>query len=404
MRQTAGPPEPLTVDEDSDAGDPTDALVAADALPKDAAAALRRLMRERGLSQIDLHKRLGVTEATVSRWLSRRQGMPLSTLQRICDALAVPLSAILVPGAPAEGDPVGLVRQAVRTELEALQGGPRTWLDWLQDASVWRDEQDQRLQRIEAAQTELHTTQERMRRALRRVPLYQQNHRGDPRLGEGDPNAALVVSYAQLPPGATERTLGLRGFAVLVNNAVVAGLGVRRGDVVFVNPDAPYTAGSLVALGSEWPEGPEGAAPPGGQPRALTLRVLAYGAAAHHGALIARTALEPPLAQAPDLAPGAFVVYGPVVLHQGNTFLPEGRGHPRVLRRERPQHPPADGGEPPEPGTPLAPPVGAAGPDDRRKWTIGPDGRPISFLDDAPPPPLADPLGEPDGGAAHPRP
>jgi transcriptional regulator with XRE-family HTH domain len=289
MRQTAGPPgapDPLTVDEDGDGGEPADAPVAADALPKDAAKALRRIMRERGLAQIDLAKRLGVTEPTVSRWLSRRQGMPLSTLQRIGDALEVPLSAILVPGAPTEGDPVGLVRQLTEQQ--------QRWVEWLERATSWRDETADRLQRIEDAQTELRGTQERLRRALRRVPLYQQNHRGDPRLGEGDPNAALPVAYAQLPPGATTRTVGQRGFALLLNNAVVAGLGVRRGDVVYVNPDAAYTAGSLVAIGADWPTGPEGPAPRHGQPRAITLRVLAYGTGERQGALVARTALEPP--------------------------------------------------------------------------------------------------------------
>jgi transcriptional regulator with XRE-family HTH domain len=248
MPQTAEQPEQPAADEDAtgngngNGNGADEPLVATDALPKDAARALRRLLREKGWSQIDLHKRLGVTEATVSRWLSRRQGMPFSTLQRICDVLEVPLSAILVPGATAEGDPVALVRQI--TEQQERWGG------WLERATTWRDETGDHLQRIEAAQAELRNNQDQLRRALRQVPLYQQNHRGDPRLGEGDPNAALAIAYAQLPPGATHRTVGERGFALLVNNAVVADLGVRRGDVVFVNPDAAYTAGSLVAVGA----------------------------------------------------------------------------------------------------------------------------------------------------------
>jgi hypothetical protein len=93
-------------------------------------------------------------------------------------------------------------------------------------------------------------------------------------------------------------------------------------------------------------------------------------------------------------------VYGPVVIHQGLTFLPEGRGVPGEIRRGRPASPPADGPEPAEPGVPLEPPAGAAPGDERRRWTIGPDGRPISFLDEVPPAPL----GENDDGAAPPRP
>jgi transcriptional regulator with XRE-family HTH domain len=308
-------------DEPDDAGDE----IAKDALSEPAAQNLRRLLRARGLSQSRFADQLGVTDATVSRWLSRTGGMPMSTLQRICDALEVPLSAILVPDAPPEGDPVGLMRQALRSELDPLTHDRLIWMEWLEQATTWRDQQDQRLRRIEAAQTDLRKNHDRMRTALRQVPLYQQNHRGDPRLGEGDPNAALALAFAQLPPGATIRTVGQRGFALLVNNAVVAGLGVRRGDTVFVNPDAAYTADSLVAIGADWPEGPEGPAPPRGQPKAITLRVLAYGEGEHQGALVARTALEPPLEQGPELAPGAFTVYGPVVIHQGVTFLQEGR-------------------------------------------------------------------------------
>lgn len=353
---------------------------AAAALSVEAIKVLRRLMHERGLTQRDLAQQLKFSETSVSRWFTRQQGMPLSTLQKVADALGVTLSAILVPGAPPAGDPVGLARQLIEQEL-----APNGWRDYTAQSKTWRMGADARLRAIERAQEELRHAQEEIRRSLRRVPIYHQGHRGDPRVGEEHPEAALVYAYAQLPPGITTRTVGVRGFAVLVNTGVVAARAVRRGDVVFVNPDAPYEAGALVVVGANYAGARAGAAPPEGQPRAITLRVLAYGGGLHQGALVARVAPETPWPDAIELGPTEFVVYGPVVVHTAITRLVEGQGHPSTLRRTRTQNPPADAPEDAEPGTPLEPPASGGGGGESKHYTIGPDGRPISYLDDVPP-------------------
>lgn len=52
---------------------------------------VRRLMREKGLRNIDLAERLGIAVPSVSRMLRGRQNIEIDTLYRLADALEVPL-------------------------------------------------------------------------------------------------------------------------------------------------------------------------------------------------------------------------------------------------------------------------------------------------------------------------
>jgi transcriptional regulator with XRE-family HTH domain len=52
---------------------------------------VRKLMREKGLRNIDLAERLGIAVPSVSRMLRGRQNIEIDTLYRLADALEVPL-------------------------------------------------------------------------------------------------------------------------------------------------------------------------------------------------------------------------------------------------------------------------------------------------------------------------
>lgn len=53
---------------------------------------VRRIMREKGLRNIDLAQRLGVAQPSVSRMLRGRQNIEIDTLYRLADALGVSLN------------------------------------------------------------------------------------------------------------------------------------------------------------------------------------------------------------------------------------------------------------------------------------------------------------------------
>lgn len=289
---------------DADSAAEGGAETSIDALPEVAVQAIRRRLAERRMSQKQLARRLGRTEATVSRWLQRQAGVPLGQLPRIADVLQMPMA-----------------------DLFTGQAGP------VEDAQLLNE----RLLHLLADRMEAQTREtQALRAAVRAVHLYRPGTPGDPRRGEGDQQAARITSFAHRPPG-TEQTVGGRGFAVLVEGEAVAGRGVRPGDVVFCNPDAPWGEGSLVAvgLGTGRPDDDPGARP-------LALRELVFGPTR---VLDARTAPE---SGPPETHPaGAYVVYGPVVVVLSVALLPEGRGHTEEARRRGP--PPTregDGGTP----------------------------------------------------------
>jgi transcriptional regulator with XRE-family HTH domain len=281
MRSDGDPPETAG---DEGGGD------ADDALPDVVVEAVKRRMAWMRLNQKRLAGRLGVTETTVSRWLNRQQGVPLGQLARIAEVLGAPLGALFAETlAPGLLDPAPLHSQMT--------------------------EANSRLAQVERVLDHL-------RQSVRAVPLYRPGTLGDPRRGEGDPHGARATSFAHRPPGL-EQTVGPRGFAVLVEGDALAGRGLRAGDVVFCNPDAPWSDGSLVAVGLGEPQ----AEPPA----PLALRELAYGPTR---ALDARTAPED---GAPSTHPaGAYVVYGPLVVALSVALLPEGRGHAEEARRRGP--------------------------------------------------------------------
>jgi transcriptional regulator with XRE-family HTH domain len=53
---------------------------------------LRTVMRKKGLRNIDIAERLGVTEECVSRWLRGKANLQLDTLYKLADAVEEPLS------------------------------------------------------------------------------------------------------------------------------------------------------------------------------------------------------------------------------------------------------------------------------------------------------------------------
>jgi transcriptional regulator with XRE-family HTH domain len=53
---------------------------------------VRSVMRKKGLRNLDVAERLGVTEECVSRWLRGTANMQLDTLYKLADAIDVPLS------------------------------------------------------------------------------------------------------------------------------------------------------------------------------------------------------------------------------------------------------------------------------------------------------------------------
>lgn len=67
---------------------------------------LRQQLKDSGLRQRDVAERLGVSEATVSKWLSRKQAVPSSMVLPLAAALGISGEALLVavssPLRPAE--------------------------------------------------------------------------------------------------------------------------------------------------------------------------------------------------------------------------------------------------------------------------------------------------------------
>lgn len=59
---------------------------------------LRRLVRARGMTQKDLASRLGVNPSVITRVFARPDRARVETLQRIADALGVPLGDLLAGG------------------------------------------------------------------------------------------------------------------------------------------------------------------------------------------------------------------------------------------------------------------------------------------------------------------
>lgn len=61
---------------------------------------IRGRMRDKGLKNVDVAERLGVSEANVSRWLRGNQNLHLDTLYLLADALQEPLSISVGMGRP----------------------------------------------------------------------------------------------------------------------------------------------------------------------------------------------------------------------------------------------------------------------------------------------------------------
>lgn len=56
---------------------------------------LRQQLKASGVRQRDVAERLGVSEATVSKWLSRKQAVPASMVMPLASALGLSGEAVL---------------------------------------------------------------------------------------------------------------------------------------------------------------------------------------------------------------------------------------------------------------------------------------------------------------------
>lgn len=61
----------------------------------DISTQIRSVMLEKGLKNVDLADRLGVSEANISRWLRGNQNLSLDTLYQLADAVEEPLRLTL---------------------------------------------------------------------------------------------------------------------------------------------------------------------------------------------------------------------------------------------------------------------------------------------------------------------
>lgn len=91
---------------------------------------LRKLRKERGLSQVELAKRAGVQQKTLSEWESGKvTRINSALLDRVCGVLGVPLSELQLihPKGTATAE-FRKWREAVNTELEAFEEDARKLL------------------------------------------------------------------------------------------------------------------------------------------------------------------------------------------------------------------------------------------------------------------------------------
>jgi transcriptional regulator with XRE-family HTH domain len=64
--------------------------------------AIRQIRESAGITQAELGRRMGVTQAAVARWESGRRLANVNTLQRVADALELNLSIIFSAQPPRE--------------------------------------------------------------------------------------------------------------------------------------------------------------------------------------------------------------------------------------------------------------------------------------------------------------
>ena len=63
---------------------------------------IKETLKKRGLTQIDLSDRLGINRVSLSRILSNKNDMRISTIKKIADAIGCDVSEFFSPAEPAE--------------------------------------------------------------------------------------------------------------------------------------------------------------------------------------------------------------------------------------------------------------------------------------------------------------
>lgn len=76
----------------------------------------------------------------------------------------------------------------------------------------------------------------------RPLPVFRWGACGDPRDQESPPDP----DHLEYPPPGRETLIGPSGFGVVVKGDSMAGRGIFDGDVVWVNPERPYSVGKVV--------------------------------------------------------------------------------------------------------------------------------------------------------------
>jgi SOS-response transcriptional repressor LexA len=83
---------------------------------------------------------------------------------------------------------------------------------------------------------------------VRPLPVFRWGSCGDPRERESAPDP----DHLEFPPPGRETLIGSSGFGVMVKGESMAGRNIHDGDVVWVNPERPYSLGKVVlALASD---------------------------------------------------------------------------------------------------------------------------------------------------------
>lgn len=85
---------------------------------------IRCKMAEKGLKNVDIASRLGVSEANVSRWLRGNQNLSIDTIYQLADAVEEPLHICVGAMAPAAQEEVPSGERRTEYDVETVGNAP----------------------------------------------------------------------------------------------------------------------------------------------------------------------------------------------------------------------------------------------------------------------------------------